>query len=443
MPWRVSLASTWICSVPGYGVSCGGAMCASAASANALPVKASASRPRASSAKRWTCGDERRRGKNMRGLREGGNPSNLAPRAPLRIGRMAWDGGLARPRCPKHRPRAAASGCNAGALPAVRPGSSTPTQRVRREISPALTDYSSMFSRDALELAEGSALARTLSEQDLLFLVAHRRACFRVGFRPARIGALGRRAHRDRVAPAPHFGKGLEIQRRLVIRTDPRVTRHVGDGVVVTGDEGAPCEAAVQHVEQAFRFLAVALDRVRNFLGRIHAEVSVLAGHRAEAADLPEQPLQALDLAERIGRDELAGLAREVNEDRAGFEHAERCTAAHRMMIHDRRHLVVGRDGKVIGLELVALADVHRPDRVRQPGLFEEQRDLVSVGRGPVVEVDHRKIPRGRGLCVGAMCRTHIARHRSRWCRAPAAASPLLRTYPSRFNALLRMPYPK
>ena len=41
------------------------------------------------------------------------------------------------------------------------------------------------------------------------------------------------------------------------------------------------------------------------------------------------------------------------------------------------------------GRELLSLADVDRHDPVRQAGLLEEDRELVSVGRGPVVEIDH------------------------------------------------------
>jgi len=42
-------------------------------------------------------------------------------------------------------------------------------------------------------------------------------------------------------------------------------------------------------------------------------------------------------------------------------------------------------------VELLALADVDRVDLVKEPGLFEEQRDLVPVGGGPVVEGQRRR----------------------------------------------------
>src|SRR5262249_27606701 len=40
-----------------------------------------------------------------------------------------------------------------------------------------------------------------------------------------------------------------------------------------------------------------------------------------------------------------------------------------------------------------ALADVHRLDVVGQPGLLEEDRDLVAVRRRPIVEVEHLLLP--------------------------------------------------
>ncbi|MNN88733.1 hypothetical protein D3C81_2064580 [compost metagenome] len=46
-------------------------------------------------------------------------------------------------------------------------------------------------------------------------------------------------------------------------------------------------------------------------------------------------------------------------------------------------------------LELLVLADIDRVDAVGQAGLFEEQADLVAVGGGPVVQVDHLEVSKG------------------------------------------------
>jgi hypothetical protein len=42
-----------------------------------------------------------------------------------------------------------------------------------------------------------------------------------------------------------------------------------------------------------------------------------------------------------------------------------------------------------IGCELLALADVDRDDPIGDARLFQEDRDLVPVGRGPIVKIDH------------------------------------------------------
>ena len=46
---------------------------------------------------------------------------------------------------------------------------------------------------------------------------------------------------------------------------------------------------------QATGLAHVAIDRVRNLLGRVQAEVMVLARHRPEIRHLPEQPLDAIE----------------------------------------------------------------------------------------------------------------------------------------------------
>ncbi len=43
-------------------------------------------------------------------------------------------------------------------------------------------------------------------------------------------------------------------------------------------------------------------------------------------------------------------------------------------------------------LELIALADVHRMNLIRQAGLFEKHRDLMAVGRRPIIKLDHPRL---------------------------------------------------
>jgi hypothetical protein len=116
----------------------------------------------------------------------------------------------------------------------------------------------------------------------------------------------------------------------------------------------------------------------------------ILPGHRTQAAHLPEEPLQHLEAAAQVFRQELAGPLGEIKQDRAGLEDAHGRAAAGRILVEHRRHAVVGRDAEKIGLELLAFADVDAVKLVRKSGFLEKHRHFVAVGRGPIVELDHR-----------------------------------------------------
>src|SRR5713101_5140976 len=122
-----------------------------------------------------------------------------------------------------------------------------------------------------------------------------------------------------------------------------------------------------------------------------------LAGHRPEPAHLPHQPFEHRHLAPHVAlRPELAGLLAEINEDRAGFENADRRTAR-AVAVDDRRDPVVGADLEEIGLELLALADIHRLYRIGQPHFLERDADLAAVRRVPGPQFDaHRRVSSAR-----------------------------------------------
>ncbi|CFM29709.1 Uncharacterised protein [Bordetella pertussis] len=212
----------------------------------------------------------------------------------------------------------------------------------------------------------------------------------RLGVDPVgqRVGALRGRAGADGLEPALEVRKLVQVLALALVRHDPGIGRHVGDRVVA-GDELALRQLAVEHAIQAVGFLDVALDGVGDALGRIGREVVVLAGHGAQSAHLPEQPLQHVGAPAQVGGDELAGLLGQVQQDGAGLEQRDRRAAIGRRLIDDGRDAVVGRDGQEFRLELLALADVDGVYAVRQAGLFEKERDLVAVGSRPVVEIDH------------------------------------------------------
>ncbi|CEE82426.1 hypothetical protein XAC2852_820143 [Xanthomonas citri pv. citri] len=235
-------------------------------------------------------------------------------------------------------------------------------------------------------------VASTLAEQVLALFIAERLARIGIDLLLERVGALGRRARGDGVVPALQMGEGGVVGFEVAIDFDPRIAGHVGNAVVVAGQEGVVGQALVEHAMQATHLGVVALDRVRNLFRCIDVEVTHLTAHRAQPAHLPEQPLQCSDPAAGIARQEAAGLLGQIQQDRAGLEHALRTAAIGRCMVDDGRHLVVGRNLQECRFELFALADVDRLEGVLQPGLFQKQRDFVPVGRGPVVQIDHRAL---------------------------------------------------
>ena len=83
-------------------------------------------------------------------------------------------------------------------------------------------------------------------------------------------------------------------------------------------------------------------------------EVVHLSQHRPDIRDLEAKPLQRDRLLVRALGPELAGLLREIDQDRAGFHERDRL-AAGTVRIDDGRNLVVRADLEEIGLELVAL----------------------------------------------------------------------------------------
>ena len=177
-----------------------------------------------------------------------------------------------------------------------------------------------------------------------------------------------------------------------LVRHDPGIDRHVGDRVVA-GDEGAIGQPLVEHAVEPVDLVAVAVHRVGNLLHRVIAEMIVLAGHRAEIAHLPEQPLDRVGARAQIAR---RGTARSSRRDRAGWRRTRTPrSACRRRSARDRPcagNAVVRGHRQELGLELLALADVHRHDVVGKPGLLEKDRDLVAVRRGPIVEVDHGRL---------------------------------------------------
>ena len=93
----------------------------------------------------------------------------------------------------------------------------------------------------------------------------------------------------------------------------------------------------------------------------------------------------------RLLGQEFSRFVAEIDQAGGGFEDRD-VLAAGAVAVDDRGHLVVGADLQELGLELVALADVDGMDVPLQPALLEHDMNLVPVGRGPRIAIDHRWI---------------------------------------------------
>src|SRR3977135_330328 len=169
---------------------------------------------------------------------------------------------------------------------------------------------------------------RGLAEQDLFRLLGDAR--LGVDGLGELIGAHRRGPRLDGLEPAFQVGEILDLLALPLIRHDPRIARHVGDRVVA-GDEVAPGELLVEHAVEAVDLVAVAIDRVGGLVVGVLREVVVLPAHRSAPAQLPKQPLDRVVALARIGRQELAGLLGEVEQDRARLEHRDRRAAVLRL----------------------------------------------------------------------------------------------------------------
>ena len=144
----------------------------------------------------------------------------------------------------------------------------------------------------------------------------------------------------------------------------------------------------VHHAKQAVNFVGVALQGVLiTFFFRVVAKMARLPGHRTKARHLPEQPLIHFDTLAFVGGIELAGLATQILQDRAGLEDRDGLSARP-IRIDDDRHAVVGSDLEEAGLELFALADIHRLQNVGELALLKHHADLPAIRRRPIVKFD-------------------------------------------------------
>ena len=174
-----------------------------------------------------------------------------------------------------------------------------------------------------------------------------------------------------------------------LVASDPGIGRDVGDRVF-PGQIFALAQLFVEHAIQTQRFFAKTFDGVGNFFFKA-VKIIGLAEHGPDSAHLKHQPLNHQIALPQVGRPELAGLLRQIHQDRARLEKRERLTAG-TFGVDDRRNFVVRIDRQILRLELVVLTEIDRIYFIRHADLFEHNRNFFTVGRAPSVEFNHRLI---------------------------------------------------
>gem|GEM_PF-4227839 len=101
----------------------------------------------------------------------------------------------------------------------------------------------------------------------------------------------------------------------------------------------------------------------------------------------PEKPSECGNLAAQILRQKLAGFLSEIEEDSARFEDGDRRAAAAGSLAGDRWYAIIGLDRQKFRPKLITPPEIDWVNSVRQPCLFEEQRDLLAP---PSIKIDHR-----------------------------------------------------
>src|SRR2546425_2028385 len=199
---------------------------------------------------------------------------------------------------------------------------------------------------------------------------------------------LHRRALGDAIAPALHLRILVDVHALALRRAQPGHRRHVGDRVFVAGEPFARFQLLFQDPVEPVGLVLVPVHRVLDLLRRVAEEVMRLAEHRSDVAHLRHHPLHHLPALAQILGQEFSRLGCEVEQHGARLREREGFPVGSLLVDH-RRDLVVRRDREEVGLELVARADIDRMHAVLEPRLLEHDVDLVPVGCGPGIEVDH------------------------------------------------------
>ena len=203
----------------------------------------------------------------------------------------------------------------------------------------------------------------------------------------------------------PTFRVGVIIQRNFLALpvAHPRIGRDVGNRVIIPGKIAGFAQTRVGHAKQTFRFIRIAVDGILNSVGRVTPEMIGLPHHGTDAAHLPHQPFiqgnPATRVLLRMGN-ELAKLVCQINQDRTGFEHADR-RAARPVFVKDGGNLVVRTDLEKVGFELVVVTEIDAVQIIFELTLLQHNVELVAVRRRCGIGMDHgSRFPEELQLCV-------------------------------------------
>ena len=141
-------------------------------------------------------------------------------------------------------------------------------------------------------------------------------------FRRQRAACNHARPGADRIQPARHMRRCLQIMLLPLPKGRPSPDRHIRDRVEIACDECMPLQLFIQNAIKPRHLRSVTVLGVGQVIGRVHQgrvfqEVMRLPRHRSKSAHLPHKPLihaKLLALGRAIKPPRLAG---EVLQDRS------------------------------------------------------------------------------------------------------------------------------
>ena len=159
---------------------------------------------------------------------------------------------------------------------------------------------------------------------------------------------------------------------------------HVGNRVLVTGNETALGQAAIEHVHLPFDFHRKPVDGVFHFERRIGIKMAKTTAQKGRAAHLPKEPGHALGAQSGFGGYKAAKFLGQVQQNCTGLKHPHGRVAA---VVDQRGDFGVGIGCDKSAAKLRALVDAHQPGVVFRTAVaqcqqfFQHHRDFDAVGR--------------------------------------------------------------